>query len=406
MHLIWGAEVDPALRPVLLVTLMGSLAGSSAWNFMGIWAVKELGATSTQLSYGYLLMAAVGGVVGYGAGHLSDHFGRRRVILAGQGILAVYVLLFLTVGGNIWFGLGLMVGAAGLGSFGGSAGQAMVADLVPPDRHEEAYASVRVAANLGVTMGPPIGSLFLLVGGWTLFFPCVSLLALTAWVLAFRYLPKRGAYAPEGPPERGSLGVILQDRTFLVFMLASVFAWVVYVAYETVLPISLVESHGVPSWAWGFLLIVNPLLVTFFQLRLTRRVTGIPAARRWVVAMLLMGLPFLALGVSSLLPVIVLILVLFVIGEMLWVPVSQSAVAGLAPEDLRGAYMGAFGGTAAMGFALAPFMGLQVRGAAGDTAMWAAFAAVAVIGAVLGAIAIRGIGGRRAAPAGSAVLET
>jgi predicted MFS family arabinose efflux permease len=406
MHLIWGAEVDPALRPVLLVTLMGSLAGSSAWNFMGIWAVKELGATSTQLSYGYLLMAAVGGIVGYGAGHLSDHFGRRRVILVGQGILAVYVLLFLTVGGNIWFGLGLMVGAAGLGSFGGSAGQAMVADLVPPERHEEAYASVRVAANLGVTMGPPIGSLFLLVGGWTLFFPCVSLLALSAWFLAFRYLPKRGAYAPEGPPERGSFGVILQDRTFLVFMLASVFAWVVYVAYETVLPISLVESHGVPTWAWGFLLVVNPILVTFFQLRLTRRVAGIPAARRWVVAMLLMGLPFLALGVSSLLPVIVLILVLFVIGEMLWVPVSQSAVAGLAPEDLRGAYMGAFGGTAAMGFALAPFMGLQVRGAAGDTAMWAAFAVVAVVSAVLGAIAIRGVGSRRAGSATSAVLET
>jgi MFS family permease len=405
MHLIWGAEVDSALRPVLLVTLMGSLAGSSAWNFMGIWAVKELGATSTQLSYGYLLMAAVGGIVGYGAGHLSDHFGRRRVILAGQGILAVYVLLFLTVGGNIWFGLGLMVGAAGLGSFGGSAGQAMVADLVPPERHEEAYASVRVAANLGVTMGPPIGSLFLLVGGWNLFFPCVSLLALSAWFLAFRYLPKRGAYAPEGPPERGSLRVILQDRTFLVFMLASVFAWIVYVAYETVLPISLVESHGVPTWAWGFLLVVNPLLVTFFQLRLTRRVTGIPAARRWVVAMLLMGLPFLALGISSLLPVIVLILVLFVIGEMLWVPVSQSAVAGLAPEDLRGAYMGAFGGTAAMGFALAPFMGLQVRGAAGDTAMWAAFAAVAIVSAVLGAIAIRGVGSRRAAAAGSAVLD-
>ena len=405
MHLIWGAEVDPALRPVLLVTLMGSLAGSSAWNFMGIWAVKELGATSTQLSYGYLLMAAVGGVVGYGAGHLSDHFGRRRVILFGQGILAVYVLLFLTVGGNIWFGLGLMVGAAGLGSFGGSAGQAMVADLVPPDRHEEAYASVRVAANLGVTMGPPIGSLFLLIGGWTLFFPCVSLLALSAWLLAFRYLPKRGAYAPEGPPERGSLKVILHDSTFLVFMLASVFAWVVYVAYETVLPISLVESHGVPTWAWGFLLVVNPILVTVFQLRLTRRVMGIPAARRWVVAMLLMGLPFLFLGVSSLLPVILVVLVLFVIGEMLWVPVSQSAVAGLAPEDLRGAYMGAFGGTAAMGFALAPFMGLQVRGAAGDTAMWAAFAAVAVVGAVLGAIAIRGVGSRRRASAGSAVLD-
>lgn len=51
-HLIWGAEADRALRPVLLVTLVGALAGSCGWSFMGIWAVKELGATSAQLSYG------------------------------------------------------------------------------------------------------------------------------------------------------------------------------------------------------------------------------------------------------------------------------------------------------------------------------------------------------------------
>jgi dipeptide/tripeptide permease len=179
----------------------------------------------------------------------------------------------------------------------------------------------------------------------------------------------------------------------------------VYVAYETVLPISLVESHGVPAWGWGFLLIVNPLLVTLFQLRLTRRVASVPTARKWVAAMLLMGLPFLFLGASSAIPVILVVLVLFVIGEMLWVPASQSIVAGLAPEDLRGAYMGAFGGSAAMGFALAPFLGLQVRSAAGDMAMWAAFASVAVVSAVLGAIACRGVGRRRAGVAGSAVLD-
>ena len=406
-HLIWGAEVDRALRPVLVVTLMGSIAGSSAWNFMGIWAVKELGATSSQLSYGYLVMALCGGAVGYAAGHLSDHFGRRKIILVGNGLLAVYVLAFLTVGHRIWLGLGLMVGAAGLGSLGGSAGQAMVADLVPPEKHEEAYAATRVAANLGVTMGPPIGSIFLLVGGWTLFFPCVSVLAVIAWLLAYHFLPKRGAYAPEGPPERGSGGVILRDRVFLVFLAASVLAWITYVAYETVLPISLVESHGVPDWGWGLLLVVNPLLVTLFQLRLTRRVSRFPAGRKWAVAMVLMGYPFLLFSGSSAIPLIVLVLVLFVIGEMLWVPTSQSIVAGLAPADVRGAYMGAFGGTAAMGFALAPFLGLQVRGAHGDTSMWAAFAVGATIAAVLGSFAVReAVGkGRRVDDTTSAVLE-
>jgi MFS family permease len=341
------------------------------------------------------MVAVTAGVVGYIAGHLSDHFGRRRMMLIGQGIIAVYVLLFLGVGDHVWLALGLLVGAGALGSLGGSAGQAMVADLVPSERHEAAYASVRVAANLGVTMGPPIGSLFLLIGGWSFFFPCVSLLALSSWVVAFRYLPVRGEYAPEGPPERGSLRVILNDRTFLLFLAASMFAWLIYVAYETVLPISLVESHGIPEWGWGFLLIVNPLLVTVFQLRLTRRVSGVSPALKWVVALLMMGLPFLFLSVTSALPAIIAILVLFVIGEMLWVPTSQSIAARMAPEDLRGAYMGAFGSTAAIGFALSPFLGLQVRNASGDSAMWAAFAGVAIVGAVLGAITCLHVAGAK-----------
>ena len=99
MHLICGAEVDPALRPVLLVTLMGSLAGSSAWNFMSIWAVKQLRATSTQLSYGYLLMAAAGdtamwaafaavAVVGAVLGAIAIRgVGRRRTASAGSAVL-------------------------------------------------------------------------------------------------------------------------------------------------------------------------------------------------------------------------------------------------------------------------------------------------------------------------------
>ena len=62
----------------------------------------------------------------------------------------------------------------------------MVADLVAPELHEAAYASQRVASNLGVTMGPPIGALFLFVGGWNLEFVGVSVLAAIGFVLAYR----------------------------------------------------------------------------------------------------------------------------------------------------------------------------------------------------------------------------
>src|SRR4029078_442903 len=132
------------------------------------------------------------------------------------------------------------------------------------------------------------------------------------------------------------------DRPFLLFLVSAVFAWLVYVAFETVRPISLVSSHGSSNWTCGFLLIMNPLLVTFFQLRLTQRVAAVPAAVKLAVGLPLMGLPFLLLSWSAALPVVLLILFVFVIGEMLWVPTSQTAVAGLVPGDLLGAYTGTF----------------------------------------------------------------
>jgi dipeptide/tripeptide permease len=81
------------------------------------------------------------------------------------------------------------------------------------------------------------------------------------------------------------------------------------------------------------------------------------------------------------------VIFVFVIGEMLWIPTSQAVVARIAPADIRGAYIGAFGSTFAIGFALTPFIGLQVRGAAGDAAMWIVFVGLAVAGSIVGFIA-------------------
>jgi len=95
-------------------------------------------------------------------------------------------------------------------------------------------------------------------------------------------------------------------------------------------------------------------------------------------------------------------ILVFVLGEMLWVPTSQTIVAGLAPEDVRGAYMGAFGSMAAVGFALAPLLGLQVRQSLGDTALWTFVAALSLVAAASGAAACRIAVGRRGAIAATA----
>lgn len=390
VHLVWGGDVDRALRPVLAVSLAGSIAGSSAFTYLGIWAIKHLGAPQGKLGFAYLIGAVLAGVVGYAGGHWSDKIGRRPLILAGWGFQAVVPLLLIAAGSRVNAGLALIALLPAFGSLGNAADQAMVADLVAPERQEAAYAAVRVASNLGVTIGPPIGGLLLLGGHWWHLWTGTFVLALGGFVLALRYIPRGGAYAPESPPTRGSFAVIVRDAPFLLFMLSSVFATATYVATETLLPISVTTTHHLAPAAWGFLMILNPLFVTVFQLRLTRRTARVPASLKLGLAMPMMGVPFLLLDWNGSAPVIALVIMVFVVGEMLWVPTSQAVVAALAPSDIRGAYMGAFGGTWSVGWAATPFLGLQVRHAYGDAKMWMCVAAVGVIAGVLGLAAARG----------------
>lgn len=384
MRRIFGGEIDPPLLPVLSVTLSGAIAGGMMWTFIGIWAIERLGASNVQLAFGFLAAAFTGAIGGYLGGHLSDRFGRRPLILFGWAIGPLVPLSALAVGTHLWWGIGLLSSLGLLGSVGQAANQALVPDLLPRERHEAGYAAVRVVQNLGVTIGPPVGGLLLLGTNWARFFLGAACAAVVPFLLALRFIPARGRYAPEGPPERGSFGTIIRDRVFLLFFLSGTFSTLVYVAYETVLPISLVDSHGLAPSTWGFLVVVNPAMVTLFQLRLTARTAHVPASVKLSSAILLMGVPFLALTKTGALPVVAAVIFVFVIGEMLWIPTSQAVVARIAPADIRGAYIGAFGSTFAIGFALTPFVGLQVRGAAGDAAMWVLFTSLAIVGAVIG----------------------
>ena len=108
-----------------------------------------------------------------------------------------------------------------------AATQALVADVVPPEQHEHAYASLRVANNLGVTLGPPIGGALLITGNYDVLWVGVAALGTLTTILAWRLIPHRGEFTPEGPPQRGSFGVIRRDRAFLLFLVSMILAHLV-----------------------------------------------------------------------------------------------------------------------------------------------------------------------------------
>jgi MFS family permease len=311
------------------------------------------------------------------------------VILGSAAAFAAAPLGMLAAGRHVPAGLAVL---AALGLFGASftaASSALVADLLPVERRADAYAAFRVANNLGVCFGPVVGGALLTGTAWNRLFLGAFVLGVVSIVVAARVLPHRGAYAPEVPPDRSSLQVVWQDHAFLVFVAAMVLASMTYLAYEQLLPISLTTAHGLAPSTWGFLVIINPVLVVLGQLRITRLAARVSPSARLALAMPLMGLPFVFLAVSDSTVFVAVLIVIFVTGEMLWVPTSQTVAIAFAPPALRGAYMGVYGSASQAAFALTPFAGLQIRAGLGDAAMWRAVAVVSVVAAIAGAAVAR-----------------
>ncbi len=95
-------------------------------------------------------------------GRFSDKYGRRPALLVGLGAAAIAYVVF-ALANSIWL---LLLSRMVQGAGGGTVGviQAYVADSTEPESRAKALGWLSAATNLGVALGPPLGSLALLIG--------------------------------------------------------------------------------------------------------------------------------------------------------------------------------------------------------------------------------------------------
>jgi predicted MFS family arabinose efflux permease len=384
-----GGDVDRRIRPVVAVSFTYAVF-STFWVYVGVFAVKSLDASAGDVGLLFLLTAPPAALANYGSGVVSDRIGRRRLILGSFVASAANMTLLWLVGRQIPVAFALIVVQGVIGAPAYSLDRVLVADFVlEPEAREPAYATVRVANNLGVLVGPPLAALVIQLGGWSAFLVELAVIAVVGAAVTAFAVPRRPALAATERPAVRVLGLVARDRPFVLLLLSTLLGFVIYVGYETVLPVIAVSAYGLAASTWGLLLVIAPLLVVIGQLRLTRASARTPATRRLAVAMLLMGLPFLALIFVADVLVIAAVIVVFVVGEMLWIPTSQALAAELAPPQFRGAYFGAFAAMTGPAWTLVPFIAFQLRTSAGVPAVWMFFAVAALVGAAVGVAAAR-----------------
>jgi len=130
----------------------------------------------------------------------------------------------------------------------------------------------------------------------------------------------------------------------------------IYIQMNGTLAVFLRDVHSVSLQGFGAIMSLNASMVVLFQFTITRRYAKYPELAVITVGALLNAIGFALYGFVATYGLFLVAMAIITIGEMLWAPISQSIVARLAPDDMRGRYMAFYGFSWAIPFAIGPLL--------------------------------------------------
>lgn len=313
--------------------------------------VGQVGFVLGTGSISYLIGSLLGG-------WLTDRIGQRRTLvlglllrgvgLLGYGFAATLPLLFTTstvtgIGGGIYT----------------PPAKSGIATFATEQNKTTAFSFRGIAANIGVTVGPLLGT-FLVTGSTKDLFVTAFLIHAALAVVHQFLLPADCAQPPCDKPNAGFALEIVKDRPFLVFSLMTVFVWALYAQFTFSIPLRAAEILPNPK-SVGLLWSITSILIIFLQAPITRY-----ASNRWhPLHMLAFGVFLMGIGLGTVVWShrflhLLASVTIFTLGEMLVMPTVDTMVSQLAKPQLIGTYFGVASFVWGMGEALGNMGGGQL----------------------------------------------
>ena len=350
------------------------------------------------------LAGTFGGFIG---GNLSDRFGRKRVMLSTLFVwAAVFWGFAMAEEAALFLILNLLNGLCR--SFFEPTGQALLADVTPPDKRMRVFGFRYMAINVGAAVGPLIGAYLGMVSGKITFWitgGAYLLYAVALLITMNRFAPA----APAAPPERtrftAALRVIRKDAALGWFILGGILGQVGYAQIESTLPLHLKTLFGENNALYPALLTLNAVTVILLQVLVTRWAEKRSLIGNLGLGCLLFGLGLGCFAIGEHWVVMMLGMFILTIGEILTFPTSSLFIDRLAPESLRGTYFGA-NSFRNVGFFIGPSLGGWLLGSHGGKAAFGLIALLTVCGVLFYWMGYRAWLQRKNAPEKESVSNT
>ncbi|WP_077622786.1 MDR family MFS transporter [Sediminibacillus massiliensis] len=340
----------------IVESFISRFVGSMIFPFMAIYLANHFG---TKMAGVLLLVNVLVGIgVSFIGGYFSDQFGRRKIMLLAE-VVRFSAFFTMMICNSPWiqapFITFLMMTVHSVcWALAGPANQAMLIDVSTPDQRKLMYSIMYWANNLSIAVGGIIGAFLYQDHLFELF---IGLSVVAGIVVLLVALFIQESYTPvtvrlKAAQHAGRIFTnykrVLQDRLFVLFVVAGVLVMSMEFQLTNYIGIRLSEEFPSQRLLWweidgvkmmGFLRSENTILVALIAL-FAARVSGRLKDRSVLVtSCFLFTVGYGAISFSNNIWILFIMMIILTVGEVFRVPVEQSYMAAIPPDDARSSYM-------------------------------------------------------------------
>ncbi|MBI3913989.1 MAG: MFS transporter [Chloroflexi bacterium] len=365
-------------------SFVNSVGGGMVFPFLTLYLHQHLNLSLTFVGVLFALWGLSSLLGQLAGGSLTDRYGRKALMAISLGINAVGII-GLGIADSLLSAAAVIILIGFIGSLFQPARDAMVADLIEPEKRAAAYALLRVVHNVGIAIGPAIGG-FLAAQSYISIFVANAITTGAFFFITIIWLRETHAapaFATKSESLAGAFAAPFRDTRFVVFCIGLSLVIISGAQMMTVLPVYMKDQFGLGESFFGWVMTTNATMVVLFQYAITRATLRLPR-----LPYIALGAIFYALGTASValgnaFPHFVLAMAVTTVGEMILAPTSTSITADLAPAEMRGRYMGMLGLTWTIGFGIGPILGGFITDNFAPAAVWLLTSVAAVTGALI-----------------------
>jgi predicted MFS family arabinose efflux permease len=356
-------------------------AGTMVVPFLSLYLTQSMGFTLPQIGW-VMSSFGLGSVVGsWLGGKLSDRIGFYAVMVGAlltsglafiglqyvQGFwpfcAGVFVLMLLSDG----FRPALFVAIRGYSK---------------PENRTRAVTLLRLAINLGFSLGPAIGGLIITNLSYEGLFWVDGISCFAAAGLMLLALKPQRATEEEKAQAAMVTGSPYRDRPYLFFLFTSILITIPFLQYFSTVPVFYSEVHQLNEFSIGLLLGANGLLIFLLEMPLIKycEIKGFSRFSILRFSVLLFALSFVVLNLFPVIAFLWVGIVLMTVGEMLNFPIMNRLALDRSDRGQPGAYMALFTISWSVAHIFGHTLGLNLIAYFGFTKTWWFFTAMLLLG--------------------------